>query len=179
MSTSKTDYMSDTLSDNTEDGVTISLTASLLDTEISKKQSDRGPSMSEIDRNLKKMRYRLVSDEEYSVISKMSNYKSDQKGGSITATKTLSETSEFENDEPSISLSKNISSNMTSTRVDASATQVTDSEKISESSIFKELGLTEPEASVATAFDNDRGKDKEKNVSVSTLLSETSEFVDE
>lgn len=179
MSTSKTDYMSDALSDNAEDGVTISLTASLLDTEVSKKQSGGGPSMSEIDRNLKNMRYRLVSDEEYSVISKMSNYKIDQKGGSVTATGTISETSEFENDEPSVSLSKTISSRVASTRAYASATQVTDSGKMSESSILKELGLTESEAGVDTASDNDSGNTKDKTVSVSALLSETSEFVDD
>ena len=172
MSESDSDFMSNILSGNDKDEVTLSLTASLLDTETSKKQTGGAPSMSEINRNLKKMRYRLVSDTEYSAISQMSN--NSQRGGSTV--NTLSETSEFENDEPSVSLSKTITSRASSVS-DASATQVTDSEKLSESSILKELGLTESDADVDYASDDDDKSYKSKSISV--FLSETSDFIDE
>ena len=175
MSISSSEFIDDIISNDSKDSkdqITLSLTDSILNTEAPETQKEGKITMSEIDRNLKKMRYRLVSDEEYIV----SSHKS-QKGGSKTSTvlSELSDTCEF--DEDTVSLSKTISSKDT-TVSDAYKTTVkttvTDSGKLSETSIFKELGLTESEAVVDSASGSDY-----KNKSISVFLSETSEFVDD
>ena len=161
MSVTETDFITDLLSENTKDEVSISLTASFLDTEAPTKKQKGGnnkPSMSEIDKNLKKMRYRLVSDEEYSAISKMSQMsQSSQKDKTVT--------SDVETQKGGYATSDATSDDTTVTLSDIMSKKSIISELLSETSVYKELGLSDSE-------------DENKRTTISALLSDTSEFME-
>lgn len=165
MSVTETDFITDLLSENNKDEVSISLTASILDTEASSKKQKGGnkPTMSEIDKNLKKMRYRLVSDEEYSAISKMSQLSQiSQSNNSSQRDKTI--TSDIETQKGG-GYSSTSDDKTTVTLSDVMSNKSDISQLLSETSVYKELGLSDSD-------------DENKRTTISALLSETSEFME-
>ena len=157
MSVTDTDFVTDLLSETSKDEVSITLSASILDTEMSKKQSGGGkPSMSEIDKNLKKMRYRLVSDDEYSALSKVSQISQ--------STQKSFETSEIETQKGGVySITSDDSLTIVSLdNISSNCSNIL--QQLSETSIYNELGLSESETN------------KDKTITDSNFLSETSEF---
>ena len=175
MSVTDTDFITDLLSETNQDEVSITLSASILDTELSNKQSGGGnPSMSEIDKNLKNMRYRLVSDDEYSALSKMSksSQKSEltQKGGSITS----SEIDTLIGNVYSTTSDEDSANGSIVTLSDITMSDGTNaSQLLSQTSIFKELGFSE------SSNNKTMNDSKNNTLSESDLLSATSEFAEE